>query len=143
MAKAKAQQSKTDSKDSKGGAKPRKKERKNVTTGVAHVNSTFNNTIVTITDAQGNTLSWSTAGHQGFKGSRKSTPYAAQIAAEDAGRKAKEHGVKTLEVLVKGPGSGRESALRALQSVGFIINSIIDITPVPHNGCRPRKRRRV
>lgn len=123
--------------------KARKKERKNVTTGTAHVNSTFNNTIVTITDAQGNTLAWSTAGHQGFKGSRKSTPYAAQIAAEDAGRKAKEHGVKTLEVLVKGPGSGRESALRALQSVGFQINSIVDITPVPHNGCRPRKRRRV
>ncbi len=121
----------------------RKKERKNVTTGTAHVNSTFNNTIVTITDAQGNTLAWSTAGHQGFKGSRKSTPYAAQIAAEDAGRKAQEHGVKTLEVLVKGPGSGRESALRALQSVGFTINSIVDITPVPHNGCRPRKRRRV
>jgi len=123
--------------------KARKKERKNVTTGTAHVNSTFNNTIVTITDAQGNTLAWSTAGNQGFKGSRKSTPYAAQIAAEDAGRKAKEHGVKTLEVLVKGPGSGRESALRALQSVGFTINSIVDITPVPHNGCRPRKRRRV
>jgi len=121
----------------------KKKERKNVTTAVAHVNSTFNNTIVTITDAQGNTLAWSTAGHQGFKGSRKSTPYAAQMASEDAGRKAKEHGVKTLDVLVKGPGSGRESALRALQSVGFVINSIVDITPVPHNGCRPRKRRRV
>jgi len=127
----------------KSAAKPRKKERKNVTTGTAHVNSTFNNTIITITDAQGNALAWSTAGHQGFKGSRKSTPYAAQVAAEDAGRKAKEHGVKTLEVLVKGPGSGRESALRALQSVGFQINSIVDITPVPHNGCRPRKRRRV
>ena len=127
----------------KSAARPRKKERKNVTTGTAHVNSTFNNTIVTITDAQGNTLAWSTAGHQGFKGSRKSTPYAAQIAAEDAGRKAQEHGVKTLEVLVKGPGSGRESALRALQSVGFTINSIVDITPVSHNGCRPRKRRRV
>ena len=124
-------------------SKVRKKERKNVTTGVAHVSATFNNTIITITDAQGNTLAWSTAGHQGFKGSRKSTPYAAQIAAEDAGRKAQEHGVKTLEVFVKGPGSGRESALRALQSVGFTINSIIDITPVPHNGCRPRKRRRV
>ena len=124
-------------------SKVRKKERKNVTTGVAHVSATFNNTIITITDAQGNTLAWSTAGHKGFKGSRKSTPYAAQIAAEDAGRKAQEHGVKTLEVFVKGPGSGRESALRALQSVGFTINSIIDITPVPHNGCRPRKRRRV
>lgn len=138
------EQKKEDTKDQKKGVvKARKKERKNVTTGTAHVNSTFNNTIVTITDAQGNTLAWSTAGHQGFKGSRKSTPYAAQIASEDAGRKAKEHGVKTLDVLVKGPGSGRESALRALQSVGFVINSIVDITPVPHNGCRPRKRRRV
>ena len=142
---AKEQQKKTETTDQKKAAAPkaRKKERKNVTTAIAHVNSTFNNTIVTITDAQGNTLAWSTAGHQGFKGSRKSTPYAAQISAEDAGRKAKEHGVKTLEVLVKGPGSGRESALRALQSVGFIINSIVDITPVPHNGCRPRKKRRV
>jgi small subunit ribosomal protein S11 len=136
------EQKKEESKE-KAAPKARKKERKNVTTAVAHVNSTFNNTIVTITDAQGNTLAWSTAGNMGFKGSRKSTPYAAQIAAEEAGRKAKEHGVKTLEVLVKGPGSGRESALRALQSVGFIINSIVDITPVPHNGCRPRKRRRV
>jgi small subunit ribosomal protein S11 len=136
------EQKKEESKEQKA-PKARKKERKNVTTGTAHVNSTFNNTIVTITDAQGNTLAWSTAGNMGFKGSRKSTPYAAQIAAEEAGRKAKEHGVKTLEVLVKGPGSGRESALRALQSVGFIINSIVDITPVPHNGCRPRKRRRV
>lgn len=142
---AKEQKQKADAADTKKAApaKARKKERKNVTTAIAHVNSTFNNTIVTITDAQGNTLAWSTAGHKGFKGSRKSTPYAAQIAAEDAGIKAKEHGVKTLEVLVKGPGSGRESALRALQSVGFIINSIVDITPVPHNGCRPRKRRRV
>ena len=138
------EQKKEESKEQvKAAPKARKKERKNVTTGTAHVNSTFNNTIVTITDAQGNTLAWSTAGNMGFKGSRKSTPYAAQIAAEEAGRKAKEHGVKTLEVLVKGPGSGRESALRALQSVGFIINSIVDITPVPHNGCRPRKRRRV
>jgi small subunit ribosomal protein S11 len=138
------EQKKEETKDQqKAAPKARKKERKNVTTGTAHVNSTFNNTIVTITDAQGNTLAWSTAGNMGFKGSRKSTPYAAQIAAEEAGRKAKEHGVKTLEVLVKGPGSGRESALRALQSVGFIINSIVDITPVPHNGCRPRKRRRV
>jgi small subunit ribosomal protein S11 len=124
-------------------AKARKKTNKNITAAVAHVNSTFNNTIVTITDAQGNTVSWASAGHLGFKGSRKSTPYAAQMAAEDAGRKAKEHGVKTLEVLVKGPGSGRESALRALQSVGFNITSIVDITPVPHNGCRPRKKRRV
>ncbi len=129
-------------KDDKSG-KLRRKERKNIAAAVAHVNSTFNNTIVTITDAQGNTLSWSSAGHMGFKGSRKSTPYAAQMSAEDAGRKAKEHGVKTLEVLVTGPGSGRESALRALQSVGFTILSIVDITPVPHNGCRPRKKRRV
>lgn len=129
--------------DAKAGGKPRKKERKNIISGVAHVNSTFNNTIVTITDAQGNTVSWSSAGHLGFKGSRKSTPYAAQIAAEDAGRKAKEHGMKNLEVLVTGPGSGRESALRALQAVGFMISSIVDITPVPHNGCRPRKKRRV
>jgi small subunit ribosomal protein S11 len=125
------------------GKKLRKKERKNIISGVAHVNSTFNNTIVTITDAQGNAISWSSAGHMGFKGSRKSTPYAAQIAAEDAGKKAKEHGVKNLEVLVTGPGSGRESALRALQAVGFTIGSIVDITPVPHNGCRPPKKRRV
>ena len=121
----------------------RRKEKKNISAGVAHVNSTFNNTIVTISDAQGNTISWSSAGHLGFKGSRKSTPYAAQVTAEDAGKKAKEHGMKSLEVLVKGPGSGRESALRALQAVGFGITSIQDITPDPHNGCRPRKRRRV
>ncbi len=121
----------------------KKRERKNITSGVAHVNSTFNNTRITITDAQGNAISWSTAGAQGFKGSRKSTPYAAQVAAEDAGRKAQEHGMKTLEVLVKGPGSGRESALRALQAIGFTITSIKDITPIPHNGCRPCKRRRV
>jgi small subunit ribosomal protein S11 len=121
----------------------KKTVRKNVSTGTAHVNSTFNNTIVTITDAQGNAIAWSSAGHLGFKGSRKSTPYAAQMAAEDAGKKAKEHGLKTMDVLVKGPGSGRESALRALQSVGFVITAITDITPVPHNGCKPRKRRRV
>jgi len=121
----------------------KKRERKNITSGVAHVNSTFNNTRITITDAQGNAISWSTAGAQGFKGSRKSTPYAAQVAAEDAGRKAQEHGMKTLEVLVNGPGSGRESALRALQAIGFTITSIKDITPIPHNGCRPCKRRRV
>ncbi|WP_321389963.1 30S ribosomal protein S11 [Emcibacter sp.] len=121
----------------------RRKERKNITNGVAHVNSTFNNTIITIADAQGNTISWSTAGAMGFKGSRKSTPYAAQMAAEDAGKKAQEHGMKTLEVEVKGPGSGRESALRALQAVGFTITSIRDVTPIPHNGCRPPKRRRV
>ena len=121
----------------------RRRERKNITSGMAHVNATFNNTHITITDAQGNTIAWSAAGNQGFKGSRKSTPYAAQIAAEDAGQKAKEHGMKTLSVQVKGPGSGRESALRALQAVGFEITAIRDVTPVPHNGCRPRKRRRV
>lgn len=124
-------------------ARVKKRERKNISTGVAHVNSTFNNTIITITDTQGNTVSWSSAGHHGFKGSRKATPYAAQVTAEDAGRKAQEHGMKTLAVEVKGPGSGRESALRALQSVGFMITSIKDVTPVPHNGCRPPKRRRV
>jgi len=107
------------------------------------VNSTFNNTIITITDAQGNTIAWSTAGVMGFKGSRKSTPYAAQMAAEDAGKKAQEHGMKILEVEVKGPGSGRESALRALQAIGFTITTIRDVTPIPHNGCRPPKRRRV
>ncbi len=122
---------------------PRRRERKNIVSGIAHVNATFNNTIITIADAQGNAISWSSAGAQGFKGSRKSTPYAAQIAAEDAGKKAMEHGMKTLEVLVKGPGSGRESALRALNAVGFTITSIKDVTPIPHNGCRPRKRRRV
>ena len=124
-------------------ARPRRRERKNITSGVAHVNSTFNNTMITITDAQGNSIAWSSAGAQGFKGSRKATPYAAQMAAEDAGRKAQEHGVKTLEVEVTGPGSGRESALRALQAVGFAITAIRDVTPIPHNGCRPRKRRRV
>ena len=121
----------------------RRRERKNITAGVAHVNATFNNTVLTIADAQGNTIAWSSAGQAGFKGSRKSTPYAAQIAAEDAGKKAMEHGMKTLDVLVKGPGSGRESALRALGAVGFSITSIKDVTPIPHNGCRPRKRRRV
>lgn len=123
--------------------RPRRRERKNITAGVAHVNATFNNTMVTITDAQGNTIAWSSSGMQGFKGSRKSTPYAAQVAAEDAGRKAAEHGMRTLDVEVKGPGAGRESALRALQAVGFSITSIRDVTPIPHNGCRPRKRRRV
>ena len=121
----------------------KRRERKNITSGIAHVNASFNNTMITITDAQGNAISWSSAGMMGFKGSRKSTPFAAQMAAEDAGRKAMEHGVRTLEVEVKGPGSGRESALRALQSVGFLITSIRDVTPIPHNGCRPRKRRRV
>jgi len=121
----------------------RKRERKNITSGIAHVNATFNNTMITIADAQGNTIAWSSAGASGFKGSRKSTPYAAQMAAEDAGRKAMEHGMKTLEVMVKGPGSGRESALRALGAAGFTITAIKDVTPIPHNGCRPRKRRRV
>ena len=121
----------------------RKRERKNIVSGVAHVNASFNNTMVTITDLQGNTIAWSSAGSQGFKGSRKSTPYAAQIAGEDAGRKAMVHGMNTLEVQVKGPGSGRETALRALQAVGFTITVIQDVTPIPHNGCRPRKRRRV
>jgi small subunit ribosomal protein S11 len=121
----------------------RRRERKNITSGVAHVNATFNNTMITITDAQGNAISWSSSGLMGFKGSRKSTPYAAQMAAEDAGRKAQEHGMRILDVLVKGPGSGRESALRALQAVGFQITSIRDVTPIPHNGVRPPKKRRV
>ena len=125
------------------GGRVKRRERKNITSGVAHVNATFNNTLVTITDVQGNAIAWSSAGSLGYKGSRKSTPYAAQMAAEDAGRKAAEHGVKTLEVEVKGPGSGRESALRALQVVGFTITTIRDVTPIPHNGCRPPKRRRV
>ena len=120
-----------------------KKVRKNVVRGIVHVKATQNNTMVTITDAQGNTISWSSAGMMGFKGSRKSTPYAAQMAAEDAGKKAAEHGVKTLEVNVSGPGSGRESALRALQAAGMTITTIRDVTPIPHNGCRPPKRRRV
>ena len=121
----------------------KKRERKNITNGVAHVNATFNNTMVTITDLQGNAVSWSSAGTMGFKGSRKSTPYAAQVAAEDAGKKAQDHGMKALEVEVKGPGAGRESALRALQAIGFTISSIRDVTPIPHNGCRAPKRRRV
>ena len=121
----------------------RRRERKNITSGVAHVNATFNNTLITITDAQGNAIAWSSAGSKGFKGSRKSTPYAAQVAAEAAGQKAMEHGMKTLEIYVKGPGSGRESALRALQAVGLTITAIRDVTSIPHNGCRPPKRRRV
>jgi small subunit ribosomal protein S11 len=129
--------------DPKAARTPRKKERKNIATGVAHVLASFNNTIVTITDAQGNAIAWSSSGSQGFKGSRKSTPYAAQVAAEDAGKKAMEHGMKNLEIEVRGPGSGRESALRALQAAGFTIITIRDVTPIPHNGCRPRKRRRV
>ena len=121
----------------------KKRNKKNISSGGAHVNSTFNNTMITISDDNGNTISWSSAGLMGFKGSRKSTPYAAQMAAEDAGTKALEHGVKTLRVEIQGPGSGRESALRALQSSGFTITSIKDVTSIPHNGCRPPKRRRV
>ena len=125
------------------GGRVKRRERKNIISGVAHISATFNNTMITITDVQGNAIAWSSAGSQGFKGSRKSTPYAALMAAEDAGRKAAEHGMKTLEVQVRGPGSGRESALRALQTVGFTITTIRDVTPIPHNGCRPPKRRRV
>ena len=121
----------------------RRRERKNISSGVAHVNASFNNTMITITDAQGNTIAWSSAGAQGFKGSRKSTPFAAQMAAEDVAKKAQEHGMRMLEVEVCGPGSGRESALRALQAVGFTITSIRDVTSIPHNGVRPSKRRRV
>ncbi len=127
----------------KEAARVKRRERKNITSGVAHVNASFNNTKITITDAQGNAISWSSSGAMGFKGSRKSTPYAAQVAAEDAAKKASEHGMRTLEVEVTGPGSGRESALRALQAAGFTITSIRDVTPIPHNGCRPPKRRRV
>ena len=127
----------------KDRARVRRRERKNISSGVAHVSASFNNTMITIADAQGNAISWSSAGSMGFKGSRKSTPFAAQMAAEDAGKKAMDHGMKTLEVQVRGPGSGRESALRALQAIGFQITAIRDVTPIPHNGCRPRKRRRV
>jgi len=123
------------------GAK--KKVKKNVATGVAHIQSTFNNTVVTITDTAGNSLAWSSCGQQGFKGSRKSTPFAAQVAAEDCAKKAMEHGVRSVSVFVKGPGAGRESALRALGAAGLRINMIRDVTPIPHNGCRPPKRRRV
>ena len=121
----------------------KKKVKKNVQSGIAHIQSTFNNTIVTITDVSGNVVSWSSAGVRGFKGSRKSTPFAAQLAAEDAAKKAMDHGMRTISVFVKGPGSGRESALRALQAAGFKISLIRDLTPIPHNGCRPPKRRRV
>lgn len=124
-------------------SKGKRKSRKNIPTGIAHIHATFNNTVVTITDSSGNAVSWSSAGSKGFKGSKKSTPYAASVAAEDAGRKAQEHNMKQLSVFLKGPGTGRESALRALQSVGFKITSIRDVTPIPHNGCRPPKRRRV
>ena len=124
-------------------SRTKKKDKKNISTGVAHINSSFNNTKILISDAQGNAIAWSSAGTMGFKGSRKSTPYAAQMAAEDAGKKAQEHGMKTLEVEIQGPGSGRESALRALSTVGMIVTSIRDVTPMAHNGCRPPKRRRV
>jgi small subunit ribosomal protein S11 len=121
----------------------KRKEKKNITEGVAHIQSTFNNTIITITDMSGNVIAWASAGMQGFKGSRKSTPFAAQMAAEDAVKKAKEHGMRSVQVYVKGPGSGRESALRSLQLAGLNISLIRDVTPIPHNGCRPPKRRRV
>mgnify|MGYP001771056997 CR=1 FL=1 len=130
-------------KPSPGGRRPRRKERKNVTYGVAHIKSSFNNTIVTITDHDGNVIAWASAGNVGFKGSRKSTPYAAQMAAEKAARAAMEHGVRKVDVLVKGPGSGRETAIRSLQNTGIEVAGIKDVTPVPHNGCRPPKRRRV
>ena len=138
-----AEAKKKDGAKKDGVAKIKRSEKKNVPVGVARINATFNNTIVSICDQQGNVISWSSAGHKGFKGSRKSTPFAAQVAAEHAGRAAHEHGMKVVSIEVKGPGSGRESALRALQSVGFVVTSITDVTPVPHNGCRPRKRRRV
>ena len=125
------------------GAPRRRKERKNIERGAAHIQSTFNNTIVTLTDLQGNALSWASAGELGFRGSRKSTPYAAQTAAETAAKAAMEHGLKTVEVYVKGPGAGREAAIRALQAAGLDVTMIKDVTPVPHNGCRPPKRRRV
>ncbi|KMM36075.1 MULTISPECIES: 30S ribosomal protein S11 [Bacillales] len=121
----------------------KKRVKKNVESGVAHIRSTFNNTIITITDTHGNAISWATSGNMGFKGSRKSTPFAAQMAAETAGKTAQEHGMKTVEVSVKGPGAGREAAIRALQAVGLEVTAIRDVTPVPHNGCRPPKRRRV
>ncbi len=127
----------------KGAARQKKKVKKNIQSGVVHVSSTFNNTMVTVTDVSGNVLSWSSCGRRGFKGSRKSTPFAAQMAAEDAAKRAQEHGVKTVSVLVKGPGTGRESALRALANAGFRVTTIRDVTPIPHNGCRPPKRRRV
>ena len=126
-----------------GGRRPRKKERKNVTYGVAHIKSSFNNTIVSISDMEGNVIAWASAGNVGFKGSRKSTPYAAQMAAEAAGRRAMEHGMKKIDVFVKGPGSGRETAIRSLTAAGLEVGTISDVTPQPHNGCRPPKRRRV
>ena len=130
-------------KPSAGGRRPRRRERKNISYGVAHIKRSFNNTIVTIADQQGNVISWASAGNVGFKGSRKSTPFAAQMAAEQAGRKAMEHGIRKVDVHVRGPGSGRETAIRSLQGVGIEITGIKDVTPIPHNGCRPAKRRRV
>ena len=132
-----------DKKQTSGGGKPRKKVKRMVTDGIAHVHASFNNTVVTITDRQGNTLSWATAGGCGFRGSRKSTPFAAQVAAEKAGTAAQEYGVRTVEVRVRGPGPGRESAVRALNAAGLKVTSIEDVTPIPHNGCRPPKKRRV
>jgi len=126
-----------------GGRRPRRRERKNVTHGIAHIKSSFNNTIITISDQQGNTLAWASSGNVGFKGSRKSTPFAAQLAAETAARRAMEHGVRRVDVVVKGPGSGRETAIRSIQNTGIEVLGIKDITPIPHNGCRPPKRRRV
>ena len=124
-------------------SKTKKKVKKNIPFGIAHISSTFNNTIITITDTTGNTISWSSSGNKGFKGSRKSTPFAAQLAAEEAGKKAIEHGMKNIEIIIKGPGNGRESAIRALNACGLKIKSITDVTPLPHNGCRPSKKRRV
>jgi len=126
-----------------GGRRPRRRERKNIAYGVAHIKSSFNNTIVCITDPEGNVISWASAGNVGFKGSRKSTPFAAQLAAEKAAKAAMEHGMRKVEVLVKGPGSGRETAIRSLQNSGLEVAGIKDVTPIPHNGCRPKKRRRV
>ena len=126
-----------------GGRRPKRRERKNVTYGVAHIKSSFNNTIITFTDQQGNTLSWASSGNVGFKGSRKSTPFAAQLAAEAAAKRAADHGVRKVDVMVKGPGSGRETAIRSIQNTGIEVLGIKDVTPIPHNGCRPPKRRRV
>ena len=126
-----------------GGRRPRRRERKNITHGIAHIKSSFNNTIITISDQQGNTLAWASSGNVGFKGARKSTPFAAQLAAETAARRAMEHGVRRVDVVVKGPGSGRETAIRSIQNTGIEVLGIKDVTPIPHNGCRPPKRRRV
>ena len=126
-----------------GGRRPRRRERKNITHGIAHIKSSFNNTIITISDQQGNVIAWASAGNVGFKGSRKSTPFAAQLAAETAARRAMEHGVRRVDVVVKGPGSGRETAIRSIQNTGIEVLGIKDVTPIPHNGCRPPKRRRV